>query len=452
MDRIQSGFDSVYRAEFLASMDAHPGFTGTLDPFFSKGLHELIKHKTCCFPRKSDPFASLNARAYTADEDAEPQNSNLPRRLPKDKKKPYVVPPKRGGFLANKGPKKPLEDISFPPGNGLLVPELIPVAHAVYEARETLLQLVAKLMEEIPAKACMHCDQIHIGSVGHALRTCEGPGSDSRHGTHVWTNGGVSDVISDLDTYHFYDRFKLMKHDDRFRLKRIPAVVELCIQAGVDVPDYPVLRRNDPVRSFGRKIVDAHDFYFTLPAELDFSLGPDVGLGHSSIAPQSTSNSLLAKTWQEFPTFGDEGMKPSSSEEVKQMAETALRLWEVMRSGAEKLMKRYTVRACGYCPEVNIGPRGHMVRLCGAFKHQWRQGKHGWQIAGIDDLIPPKYVWHVPDLWYPLLSNEMRRFYGQTPAIVELCVQAGAEVPPKYRPMMRMDVVTPTTDEARRAV
>lgn len=448
---------------------AHTSAIGTsLDSLVWKGLREHVnnKHQACNSSKGSQPFSPLHARASTS---GDPQNKDLPRALPKNKKKPYVVPPKRGGFLAKKGPKKPLEDFYSPPGNGLLVPELIPVAHAVYEAREALLHLVAKLMEVVPVKACMFCDHTHVGPIGHELRTCEGQGCDTRHSRHVWTNGSISDVVSNLDAYHCYDRFKMIKHDMRFQMKRIPALVELCIQAGVDLPDYPALRRTDPVRVLGRKIVNADELYIELPPELDFSFAQELRVDARSEAPMWSSNSLLGRgnsslgysdgertssdvRFQEMLACGDEGKIPSSSEEVKEMAETALRLWEVMRSGAEKLMTRYTVRACGYCPEVNIGPRGHMVQLCGAVKHQWRQGKHGWQVAGIDDLIPPKYVWHVPDLNSPLLLNEMRRFYGQTPAVVELCVQAGADIPSKYRPMMRLDVVAPTCYEAERAV
>ncbi|KAL0340302.1 UNVERIFIED_CONTAM: APO protein 2, chloroplastic [Sesamum radiatum] len=37
--------------------------------------------------------------------------------------------------------------------------------------------------------------------------------------------------------YHLYDRLgKRISHEERFSVPRIPAVVELCIQAGVDLP------------------------------------------------------------------------------------------------------------------------------------------------------------------------------------------------------------------------
>lgn len=134
------------------------------------------------------------------------------------------------------------------------------------------------------------------------------------------------------------------------------------------------------------------------------------------------------------------------------LAEETLQAWEEMRNGALRLMKMYPVRACGYCPEVHIGPSGHKAQNCGAHKHQQRNGQHGWQSAVLNDLIPPRYVWHVPDVNQPM-ERELRNFYGQAPAVVELCVQAGAEVPEQYKPTMRMDVGIPRdVKEAEMAV
>lgn len=457
-------------------MDMHA--ISSLDSSFWKGLHELPT-------RRREPLLSTNARSSSSSGSGgvvrlQTQNTDLPPVLPKHKKKPFITNPKRGGFLSKKGPKKPLEDCSFPPGNGLLVPELVPVAHAVFEARKTLLQLVSKLMEVVPVKACKFCYQTHVGPVGHKLANCDGPGCDTRRSRHVWTNGSVHDVIANLDAYHSYDRLKLIRHEERFKVKRLPALVELCIQAGVDLPEYPTLRRTNPVRVAGRRIIEAGEFYFELQQEIDALYVYSSKGDSSSNAQDESADTLLMREEDSLDASSemnnddefenackkdssdlrdrgelacmDMEMTSLSSEEVIQIAEMTLRIWEMMRSGAQKLMKKYSVRVCGYCPEVHIGPRGHKVRVCGEFKHQWRQGQHGWQEAGIDDLIPPKYVWHVPNLAAPLLLNEMRRYYGQAPAIVELCVQAGAAVPSKYKALMRMDVVVPEAHEAENAV
>ena len=131
------------------------------------------------------------------------------------------------------------------------------------------------------------------------------------------------------------------------------------------------------------------------------------------------------------------------------MSSRTLQSWLEMRSGAVKLMRKYSVVTCGYCPDVQVGPKGHKVRMCKASKHQQRDGQHAWQEATVDDIVPLNHVWHVRD---PAgdsvpLANELKRYYGKAPAVVELCVRAGAPVPAQYRSMMRLDVVPPARDE-----
>lgn len=157
--------------------------------------------------------------------------------------------------------------------------------------------------------------------------------------------------------------------------------------------------------------------------------------------------SLLA----ELDTFSNQqGQSPVPSN-IKEHAEMTLKAYCNVRDGVRKLMRKYTVKTCGYCSEVHVGPWGHNVKLCGAFKHQWRDGKHGWQDAVVDEVIPPNYVWHVPDSAGPPPRSSLRSFYGKAPAVVELCVQAGAEIPDEYIPMMRTDIVIPDSKEARMA-
>jgi hypothetical protein len=43
------------------------------------------------------------------------------------------------------------------------------------------------------------------------------------------------------------------------------------------------------------------------------------------------------------------------------------------------------------------------------------------------------------------LQKELKNFYGQAPAIVEICIQGGAEVPDKYKATMRLDVGIPSS-------
>lgn len=261
-----------------------------------------------------------------------------------------------------------------------------------------------------------------MGPVGHPFKSCKGPNSSMRKGLHGWTNATIEDILLSVEAYHLFDRLgNRISHDERFSIPRIPAVVELCIQAGVEIPDLPTKRRRKPIIRIGKKeFVDADE------SEL-----PDP-VPEAPIIPMLT----------ELPN--SQILAPSDDGEKLLLAEETLQAWEKMRRGAKRLMNVYPVRVCGYCPEVHVGPSGHKAQNCGAHKHQQRNGQHGWQSAVLDDLIPPRYVWHVPNADGAPLQRELRSFYGKAPVVVEICVQAGATVPEQYRSTMRMDVGIPS--------
>lgn len=316
-----------------------------------------------------------------------------------------------------RSPRRPIG----PPRNGLLVPELIPVAHEVFEARTQLVNGVAELLKVVPVHACRHCSEVHVGPIGHPFKTCLGYNHGARNSLHEWANCFVEDIIVPVESFHLFDRLgSRLTHIERFSVERIPSVVELCIQAGLDLPQFATRRRVEPVYYFGKQMFDPNE------DEAIYDM------------KKTESNELL-----KFYEPSQQSNKLLSSEEIQNLAEQTYQAWNTMRQGARKLMRKYAVKVCGYCPEVHVGPFGHRARLCVAYKHQQRDGRHGWQAATIDDLIPPKYVWHVPDPHGSPLRNELRRFYGQAPAVVELCVQAGAETPEEYKPMMRLDTAIP---------
>eukprot|EP01018_Ginkgo_biloba_P018413 Gb_36551 [translate_table: standard] len=360
-----------------------------------------------------------------------PQNVDLPPVLPKNKKKPFPVPVKelrRAARMKQKksdgGPKRPFG----PPRNGLLVPELIPIAHQVFEARISLINGLSELLKVVPAHACRHCSEVHVGVVGHPFKTCQGPNYGARKSLHEWTKCHIDDILVPVESYHLFDRLrKRLTHEERFAVERIPAIVELCIQAGVDLPQYPTRRRVEPVFYMGKTLLDPEE-----DEEPNYTQETEANGKVNLYEPCQQSNTA-----------------PLSPEEIQILAEQTLQAWDTMRQGAKKLKRKYAVKVCGYCPEVHVGPSGHKARNCGAYKHQQRNGQHGWQGATLDDLIPPKYVWHVSDPYGPPLRTELRRFYGQAPAIVELCIQAGAAIPEEYKPTMRLDIVIPDSQEAK---
>ncbi|KAK1269828.1 hypothetical protein QJS04_geneDACA013679 [Acorus gramineus] len=354
-----------------------------------------------------------------------PQNSDLPRYYSKREKKPFPTPilelrrAARERQKSAKGrPKKPVQ----PPRNGMLVRNLIPVAYEVLNARTALINNLKSLMKVVTVHACKVCNEIHVGPEGHPFKSCRGPRAEVRKGMHDWTRALVDDVLVPVEAFHLADRLgKRIPHEQRFSVPRVPAVVELCIQAGVDLPDLPTKRRRKPVIRLGRsEFIDADE---------DDLPDPE---------PSEPPPTLMS----EIPD--SEASPPPDRESTIALAESTLEEWEKLRQGSQRLMKKYAVRVCGYCPEVHIGVSGHKAQNCGAFKHQQRNGQHGWQAAVLDDLIPPRYVWHVPDLAGGPMRRELRAFYGQAPAVVEMCVQGGAEAPEQYRSTMRLDVGIPS--------
>ncbi|OVA10251.1 APO domain [Macleaya cordata] len=355
-----------------------------------------------------------------------PQNADFPRYYSKKEKKPFPVPvvelrrAARERQKSRKGkPKKPV----LPPRNGLLIQKLIPVAYEVLNARVTLINNLKKLLKVVPVHACKWCNEIHVGPVGHPFKSCRGQRTELRKGHHEWGEATVDDIFLPVEAYHLFDRLgPRIAHEERFSIPRLPAIVELCIQAGVDLPEFPTKRRRKPVIRLGKsEIIDANE--------------DDLVDITQEIPKKYMLNEVLRDSEIE---------SPSNAEETTLLAEETLEAWDKMRQGAQRLMKKYLVRVCGYCPEVHVGPSGHKAQNCGAYKHQQRNGQHGWQAAVLNDLIPPRYVWHVPDVKGPPLQRELRNFYGQAPAVVEMCVQGGAVAPEEYRSTMRLDVGIPS--------
>lgn len=200
---------------------------------------------------------------------------------------------------------------------------------------------------------------------------------------HDWLKGSINDIIVPRESFHLHKMFQNeIKHHERFDYQRIPAVVELCLQAGVD--------SNDQCAT----LLDNH--------------------AHNAIIPES------------------------SDDELRSVGTKTLRAWETLRTGVHKLLSVYPARVCKHCGEVHVGPSGHKARTCGAFKFEKWKGNHFWKKAGIDDLVPPKIVWYRRSQDPAVLIEEGRNYYGHAPAVVDLCSKAGALVPKEYFCLMKL--------------
>ncbi|KAJ1432905.1 APO domain [Sesbania bispinosa] len=360
--------------------------------------------------------------------------NELPRKLNRFERKPPVTSfneLKRKARQKRKERQTVHEIILQPPENGLLVEELIPVAHEVYAARSQLLSSVSRLLKYIAIYKCSLCEEVHVGHPPHKIKTCNVRGSPSSK-EHSWAKGGIGHVLPLVESFHLYDRIgRAVSHDEMLEVDQIPAIVELCVQAGFDIPEYPTRRRAFPVYCVAGRIID---FEKRFPKEI--SLGKDIE---------------ACGFWYKKKRL-DEDTKSMAMhcDDIQAIAVRGMKAWEKMCTGASKLMEKYAVQTCGYCPEVQVGPKGHRVRNCQAYKHQMRDGQHAWQEATINDLVPPVYVYHIQDKQSrkPLV-NELKRYYGMLPAVVELFAQAGAPVEKNYACTMREDVAVPEMDEEK---
>ncbi|OMO63455.1 hypothetical protein COLO4_32433 [Corchorus olitorius] len=375
----------------------------------------------------NDKFKHLRG-LYTAG----PTCTELPRKLKKTERKPSVISInelKRIARTERKQRQRVHERTLQPPENGLLVKELIPVAHQVSAARTELFACVSKVAESIAIYSCRVCGEVHVGHPPHKIRTCNVLGSAANK-EHCWERGGVEHVLPLVESFHLYDRLgRAVSHNEQLQVDRIPAILELCIQAGIDFSEYPTRRRVFPAYSISGRIID---FERRFPKE---------------DAPAIDINAC--GFWQKrHKTSGENKFVDLQLSDLQGVAVHGAETWKNMRSGVSRLMQKYAVQTCGYCSEVQVGPKGHRVRNCQAYKHQMRDGQHAWQEATIDDVIPPVYVWHVQDhkSGKPLV-NDLKRYYGMLPAVVELFAQAGASVPNDYAGMMREDVAVPDLDE-----
>ncbi|KAL5813241.1 hypothetical protein ACOSQ3_028191 [Xanthoceras sorbifolium] len=392
---------------------------------------------------------NLNLTADSGD----PLYSDVPKpRRDKSERKPYPTPMKmlirRAKEDREARKAEPVKLLQHPPENGLLLPQLVHVAHQVYRAHHSLLSGLSQLLRFIPVQRCRFCSEVHIGYVGHEIRTCTGPKSGFRSATHVWRRGGVSDVVFFPKCFHLHDRVGKPRvvHDEKDSVPRVPAIVELCVQAGVDIEKYPTKRRTKPVYSVEGRIVDFESVIENDEMKDNISLNGDhlgwqLESGSGAKIDEMKNSDFVLKSYRLDQSNDGEG------ENLRDLSIRTMDSWFEMISGAKKIMEKYAVWTCGYCPEVQVGPKGHKVRMCKASKHQSRNGLHAWQEATMDDLVGPNYVWHVQDMNGPALDNSLKRYYGKAPAVVELCVHAGAPVPDQYRSMMRLDVVPPQCDE-----
>ncbi|XP_057948255.1 APO protein 4, mitochondrial-like [Malania oleifera] len=80
---------------------------------------------------------------------------------------------------------------------------------------------------------CRFYSEIYVGGKGHSIQTCHGYKRCAKSQVHEWISGGLNDILVPVETFHLQSMFQeVIKHQERFDFNRVPAVVELCLQAG----------------------------------------------------------------------------------------------------------------------------------------------------------------------------------------------------------------------------
>ncbi|KAL8124178.1 APO protein 4, mitochondrial-like [Apium graveolens] len=284
-------------------------------------------------------------------------------------------------------------------GQDYPIKDLIPIAEEVLRARTHLITGVSTLLQSVPVWSCIHCQEVHIGEQGHLIKTCYGFRRRARGSRHEWVKGNdLNDIITPVKASQIQNSFKdVTEHRNRigFNFHTVPAVVELCLEAGA--------------YGFDEGLVFSH---------LNFNRYVHKSIGGGSLSP-FVGNAI------------------SSVEDQKVVAQGTLGAWETVRFGVEKLLSAYPVRVYKHYSGNPVGPSGCRARASDVFKIQSWQWSSVQVDAKVDDLVPPKVVWFQRPQDPPLL-NAHREFYGQAPAVVDLCTKAGAIPPSKYLRVMKL--------------
>ncbi|KAJ6799646.1 APO protein 1, chloroplastic-like [Iris pallida] len=149
-----------------------------------------------------------------------------------------------------------------------------------------------------------------------------GAGNVNRRSHHLWVRGSIDDILLPIESYHLFDPFgRRIKHETRFDYDRIPAVVELCIQAGVELPHYPSRRRTAPIRMLGKKVIYRGGF-----------------VEEPKVSDRAAAEEVLA----ELDPASARRLFRTPPTDVRKLAERTLEAYSTVRRGVKQLMRKYS--------------------------------------------------------------------------------------------------------------
>ncbi|KAE8668963.1 APO protein 4 [Hibiscus syriacus] len=109
-------------------------------------------------------------------------------------------------------------------------------------------------------------------------------------------------------------------------------------------------------------------------------------------------------------------------------AEEVLKARELLFQGVFTLLKRLPIVACKFCPKVYIGEKGHLIQTCHGYRRIGKNRVHEWVHGGLNDMLVPVEAFHLHNMFQGAIKHQQRFNFERVPAIVELCMEAGADV------------------------
>ncbi|XVF20636.1 hypothetical protein REPUB_Repub12eG0018300 [Reevesia pubescens] len=110
------------------------------------------------------------------------------------------------------------------------------------------------------------------------------------------------------------------------------------------------------------------------------------------------------------------------------VAEEVLKARQLLFQGVSTLLKLFPVLACKFCPEVYIGEKGHLIQTCCGYKRIGKNRVHEWVRGGLNDILVPVEAFHMHNMFQGVIKHQQRFDFERVPAILELCMQAGADL------------------------
>ncbi|KAB2004128.1 hypothetical protein ES319_D11G177300v1 [Gossypium barbadense] len=110
------------------------------------------------------------------------------------------------------------------------------------------------------------------------------------------------------------------------------------------------------------------------------------------------------------------------------VAQEVLKAREMLFQGVLTLIKLFPVVACKFCAEVYIGEKGHLIQTCHGYRRIGKNRVHEWVRGDLTDILIPVEAFHLHNMFQGVINHQKRFDFDHVPAVVELCMQAGAAV------------------------